>query len=212
MSQLLTSTEATDASATLYDRHHDRIRGYCLGQLRHCEEADDAAQSTFLYAFASLQRGVAPRNELPWLFTIAHNVCRTRRRSLRRRSRLESAVDLDTLSESVGRDDPSCDELEGLGTALAAMPENQRRALLPRRHTSPPPRAAVQPAGALPQRAVVTATAATPQPAGALHPTTKGVARSAVAQKEATPATGQVSTPAAPASSSFRPSAHPAPA
>ena len=130
MSQLLTSTEATDATATLYDRHHDRIRGYCLGQLRHCEEADDAAQSTFLYAFAALQRGVAPRNELPWLYTIAHNVCRTRRRALRQRERVESSVDLDTLHETVGRSDPSRDDIDGLANALAQLPATQRDALL----------------------------------------------------------------------------------
>ncbi len=87
-------------------------------------------QSTFLYAFSSLQRGVAPCNELPWLFTIAHNVCRTRKRSLRRRSRLEAGIDIDSLCETVGRDDPSRDDLENLGDALAALPENQRRALL----------------------------------------------------------------------------------
>ena len=130
MTQLLQKTEATEATATLFDHHHARIRAYCLSQLRDCEEANDAAQSTFIYAFAALQRGVAPRNELPWLFTIAHNVCRTRRRSLRRRSRLESGVDIDSLSESVGRDDPSRDDLHRLGTSLAALPENQRKALL----------------------------------------------------------------------------------
>ncbi len=130
MTQLLERTQATDATAALFDRHYSRIRAYCLGQLRDCEEANDAAQSTFLYAFAALQRGVAPRNELAWLFTMAHNVCRTRRRSLRRRSRLESGVDIDSLSESVGRDDPPRDDLDRLGTSLAALPENQRKALL----------------------------------------------------------------------------------
>jgi RNA polymerase sigma factor (sigma-70 family) len=130
LTQLLEKTEATDATAALFDRQYGRIRAYCLGQLRDGEEANDAAQSTFLYAFAALQRGVAPRNELPWLFTIAHNVCRTRRRSLRRRSRLESGVDIDSLSESVGRDDPPRDDLERLGISLAALPENQRKALL----------------------------------------------------------------------------------
>jgi RNA polymerase sigma factor (sigma-70 family) len=130
MTQLLEKTEATEATATLFNRHYGRIRAYCLGQLRDSEEANDAAQSTFLYAFAALQRGVAPRNELPWLFTIAHNVCRTRRRSLRRRSRLESGVDLDSLSEIVGRDDTPRDDLDRLGTSLAALPENQRKALL----------------------------------------------------------------------------------
>jgi RNA polymerase sigma factor (sigma-70 family) len=130
MTQVLHDTGATAATATLFDRHHARIRAYCLGQLREREEANDAAQSTFLYALAALQRGVAPRNELPWLFTIAHNVCRTRRRSLRRRSRLESGVDIDSVSETIGRDDPSRDDLERLGTSLAALPENQRKALL----------------------------------------------------------------------------------
>jgi RNA polymerase sigma factor (sigma-70 family) len=130
MTALLQKAEASDTAATLYDRHHRRILGYCLGQLRDREEANDAVQSTFLYAFSSLQRGVAPRNELAWLFTIAHNVCRTRRRSLRRRSRVEAAVDIDTLSETVGRNDPSREELDGLGSSLAALPETQRRALL----------------------------------------------------------------------------------
>lgn len=130
MSQLLQKPPATDATAMLYDRHHRRIRGYCLGQLRDSEEANDAVQSTFLYAFSSLQRGVEPREELPWLFTIAHNVCRTRKRSLRRRSRLESDVALDSVCDVIGRDDPSRDELEALGTTLASLPENQRRAFL----------------------------------------------------------------------------------
>jgi RNA polymerase sigma factor (sigma-70 family) len=130
MTQVLHTTGATEATATLYESHHRRIRGSCLGQLRDSEEANDAMQSTFLYAFAALQRGVAPRNELPWLFTIAHNVCRTRRRSLLRRSRLEAAIDIDSLCDSVGRDDTSHEDLDALGSSLAALPENQRRALL----------------------------------------------------------------------------------
>jgi RNA polymerase sigma-70 factor (ECF subfamily) len=128
--QLIEKPAAREATATLYDRHYRRIRGYCLGQLRDCEEANDAVQATFLYAFSSLQRGVEPREELPWLFTIAHNVCRTRRRSLRRRSRLEADVDLDSVCDTIGRDDPSRDDLEALGTSLAALPESQRRAFL----------------------------------------------------------------------------------
>jgi RNA polymerase sigma factor (sigma-70 family) len=121
---------AADATATLFDQYHARIHAYCLGQLRNRDEADDAVQSTFLYAFALLQRGVTPRAELPWLYTIAHNVCRTRRRSLKRRSRVEAGVDLETLHETVGRNDPSRDELDGLDRSLAELPEAQRHALL----------------------------------------------------------------------------------
>src|SRR5581483_11497756 len=126
----LRAPAAARTAGALFDRHHRRIRGYCLHQLRDRQEAEDAVQSTFLYALSSLQRGVAPRSELPWLYTIAHNVCRTQRRSLRRRRRLEAGVDVGSLAEVVGRDDPSSEELDGLGSALAALPENQRRALI----------------------------------------------------------------------------------
>ena len=119
-----------DAAASLYRLHRARIYSYCLGQLRDRQEADDAVQSTFLYAFASLQRGVQPKAALPWLYTIAHNVCRTRRRALKRRSRLESDADLDTLHESVGRDDPQREDVAGLSASLAALPRMQRQALL----------------------------------------------------------------------------------
>ena len=119
-----------DTTASLYSQHHHRIHAYCLGQLRDRTEADDAVQSTFLYAFALLQRGVRPRTELPWLYTIAHNVCRTRRRSLKRRMKLESGVDLHTLHDTLGRDDPARDDLDSLGTSLAELPETQRQAFL----------------------------------------------------------------------------------
>jgi RNA polymerase sigma factor (sigma-70 family) len=120
----------SDAAAALYSLHRQRIYAYCVGQLRNRQEADDAVQSTFLYAFALLQRGETPRSELPWLYTIAHNVCRTRRRALKRRSRLESAVDLETLQDSVGRNDPPREELSGLASSLATLPAAQRNALL----------------------------------------------------------------------------------
>jgi RNA polymerase sigma factor (sigma-70 family) len=114
----------------LYSLHRQRIYAYCRGQLRDSQEADDAVQSTFLYALALLRRGETPRAALPWLYTIAHNVCRTRRRALKRRSRLESAVDLDTVQDSVGRNDPPREELAGLEKSLAALPATQRNALL----------------------------------------------------------------------------------
>jgi len=38
------------------------------------EEAEDAAQATFLSALRALERGVVPRMEANWLFTIARNL------------------------------------------------------------------------------------------------------------------------------------------
>jgi len=89
--------DADGDAAALYAQHRDRIREYCIGQLRDRQEAEDALQTTLLYAFTLLKRGTNPRRPLPWLYTIAHNVCRTRRRALKRRNRIESPVDLDTL-------------------------------------------------------------------------------------------------------------------
>jgi RNA polymerase sigma factor (sigma-70 family) len=121
---------ADEDAATLYDCYCDRIREYCYGQLRDRQEADDAVQSTFLYAFTLLRRGETPRKPLPWLYTIAHNVCRTRRRALKRRSRVESGVDLDAVQETIGRSDPQHEDLAHLASSLAALPLSQRTALL----------------------------------------------------------------------------------
>jgi RNA polymerase sigma factor (sigma-70 family) len=117
-------------AAALYSLYRDRIREYCVGQLRDRQEAEDALQTTFLYAFTLLERGTQPRRPLPWLYTIAHNVCRTRRRALKRRNQVESPVDLDTLHESIGRPDPPREDVAQLETFLAALPATQRTALL----------------------------------------------------------------------------------
>jgi RNA polymerase sigma factor (sigma-70 family) len=124
------ATRPADAAATLFSAYRDRIREYCRGQLHERQEAEDALQSTFLYAYMLLERGVTPRRPLPWLYAIARNVCRTRRRALRHRGRVESPVDLDTLHETIGRDDPTPDDLDGLADALSGLPATQRHALL----------------------------------------------------------------------------------
>lgn len=125
-----TAAPPREEVAALYEQYRRRIREYCIGQLRDRQEADDAVQSTFMYAFTLLQRGTSPQRPLPWLYTIAHNVCRTRRRALKRRNRLESGVDLETIHDSVGRPDPSRDELAQLKSSLGALPHAQRDALL----------------------------------------------------------------------------------
>ena len=52
----------------LYERHADRIFGFCRRRLRSHQEAEDAVQTTFLQAFRALQRGVVPVSETAWLF------------------------------------------------------------------------------------------------------------------------------------------------
>jgi len=119
-----------EATRQLFEKHRQRIFGYCLGQLGNRCDAEDAVQTTFLYAFGCLERGVVPDAELAWLFKIALNVCRTRRRTLGRRRRIEAPVDLDECQYALAAPERGDNELLGLSSALAAMPPNQRSALL----------------------------------------------------------------------------------
>jgi RNA polymerase sigma factor (sigma-70 family) len=107
------------------------VFGFCLSRLGSREEAEDAAQSTFLNAHRALQRGVTPDSELAWLLTIAHNVCLTRRRSTWRRGRVEASHDLDSMQDYLPAPlrEPA-DELITLTDALEHLPETQRRAIL----------------------------------------------------------------------------------
>src|SRR5438552_219681 len=82
-----------EAAGQLYERYARRVFVFARGRLPTREEAEDAVQTTFLYAFRSLQRGIVPRHELAWLLTIAANVCRARQRSARRRQGHEAPVD-----------------------------------------------------------------------------------------------------------------------
>jgi RNA polymerase sigma-70 factor (ECF subfamily) len=120
---------ATREAARLFEAYSEQLLGYCLGQLGSRSEAEDAVQTTFLYAFRALRRGVIPECESAWLTTIARNVCHAQRRTLSRRGPLSTDVDLDTVA--LARPDGDEDSvLLGLKEALASIPERQRQALL----------------------------------------------------------------------------------
>jgi RNA polymerase sigma factor (sigma-70 family) len=126
------ATRPGDAEAArLYAAHSAEILSFCRRQLPSLGEAEDALQTTYLYALRALRRGVVPECERAWLTTIAKNVCHTQRRTLGRRGTLTSEVDLDRIALA----QPVPDEAELVGTlrdALAALPENQRSALVMR--------------------------------------------------------------------------------
>jgi RNA polymerase sigma-70 factor (ECF subfamily) len=102
-----------------------------LKQLRSREDADDAVQTTFIYALQSLRRGVVPQMELPWLLTIARNACSTRRRSGSRRGAYETPHDLESIQDRLATPErPDVATGEDFLHALRAIPESQRTALL----------------------------------------------------------------------------------
>jgi RNA polymerase sigma factor (sigma-70 family) len=120
----------TSPAQVLFEGHGARILQYCRWQLRNREDAEDALQTTFLYAVRALQRGVVPANERAWLLTIARNVCLSRRQAARRRDGFEVARDPQVLADAVPGPERRRDELMGLGEALESLPEQQRRAIL----------------------------------------------------------------------------------
>jgi RNA polymerase sigma factor (sigma-70 family) len=119
----------TEAAEGLYNRHHRSVYAFCLARLRDRDEAADAVQTTFMYALGALRRGVTPSFEVPWLLTIARNVCRTRGAARTRRRHLELATDPQELADLA----PAPERVEllaGIDDALARLPEQQRRAVL----------------------------------------------------------------------------------
>jgi RNA polymerase sigma factor (sigma-70 family) len=115
-------------AARLYEEHTEWLLRYCTRQLGGLTDAEDAIQTTFLYAFRALRRGVVPECERAWLTTIARNVCHSQRRA---EKRSPDTVELDV--ERIALAQPDVQEvgfMEDVRTALAALPDNQRRALV----------------------------------------------------------------------------------
>jgi RNA polymerase sigma-70 factor (ECF subfamily) len=114
----------------MFERHGARVLAYCRRRLRSHEEAEDALQTTFLYACRGLQRGVVPVTEIAWLLKIAHNVCLSHWDSDRRRRRLELVRDPERLDASTPAAAGEHDDLLALETALADLTDLQRQAIL----------------------------------------------------------------------------------
>jgi RNA polymerase sigma factor (sigma-70 family) len=122
---------ADEAASRLFEEQSEWLLAYCTRQLRDRDDAEDAVQATFLYAFRALRRGVVPECERAWLTTIAKNVCHTHRRTSRRRP--ESALELDL--DRIALAQPDLEEvgfMDDVRAALSSLPANQRRALLRR--------------------------------------------------------------------------------
>lgn len=123
----------------LVDLHKRAVYGLCVRLLRHPEEARDAAQETFVRAYAALPTFDPTQPFAPWLLRIARNHCLDlgRRRSVRP---TEVPLDGDPAEGGAGElpdpDAPRGDEaLErretagALARAVAALPGNYREVI-----------------------------------------------------------------------------------
>jgi RNA polymerase sigma-70 factor, ECF subfamily len=113
----------------------------CVRRFLGCspEEAQDLAQEAFLRVWRERARFQPRAAFSTWLFTIALNLCRNRRRTAGRRP---APVSIDELArnhepEHTGEDPfarlRGAEVASRVGRALAALPPNQRAALLLKR-------------------------------------------------------------------------------
>ncbi|MGH2996075.1 MAG: RNA polymerase sigma factor, partial [Gaiellaceae bacterium] len=109
--------------------HGRMVYGVCRLLLRDREEAEDAAQQTFLSAYRSLLTGAEPREPAAWLGTIARNECRARVRARMATPLVPIRDDegpTDELEHLAGRRE----EIGALCEALAELPHHQRQAVV----------------------------------------------------------------------------------
>lgn len=127
------SREEPEAFAGVFDRHYDRIAAYVRRRLD--EGAEDVTADTFVAAFQQRERFRAEHDSaLPWLYGIATNMIRGRRRSERRRLRAYCQHagrerDLDDSPDLDGRLDAAADAPR-VARALERLPRRDRDALL----------------------------------------------------------------------------------
>jgi RNA polymerase sigma-70 factor (ECF subfamily) len=114
--------------AGLFEQHGRTVYGLCRLLLRDADEAEDAAQQSFLSAYRALRSGVVPRDPGAWLATIARNECRNRVR-VRMREPLALEPQLlagESLDDAVARSE----QVTELKAALLELPDKQREAVL----------------------------------------------------------------------------------
>jgi RNA polymerase sigma-70 factor (ECF subfamily) len=129
----LAQNGSRDALERLIMRHERRIFALAFRMTGSVDDAQDAAQETFIRLHLRIRQIDAQRGAGPWLCAVAVNVCRDIGRG-RRRSRLipmpPAAFDLaDALPDPERRFSVRESE-ECLRAALATLPEKERAALL----------------------------------------------------------------------------------
>ena len=113
-----------DASAAFVRRFQSRVYGLALTMLRDRELADDAAQEAFVRAWRYAPSYDARRGAVAtWLLSIARNVSIDI-------ARVKPAVPVDPGVVAAHDETPDVPERERVRQAVAALPPDQRRALV----------------------------------------------------------------------------------
>lgn len=116
------------AFAELVKRYQRPVYALCNRYLRG-SEAEDVAQETFVKAFLHVREIDSARPILPWLYTVARNLCLDRLRRRKFEANVEPSPNTASAEPSVDDAVAGRIDLERLKTAFAALPEGPREAL-----------------------------------------------------------------------------------
>lgn len=113
----------------LFEQHGRMVYGVCRLLLRDRQEAEDAAQQTFLSAHRSILGGTEPREAAAWLGAIARNECHARNRA---RMAMPLALVHDDDAPAPGMEEVAAqrEEIAALAEALGELPKTQRDAVV----------------------------------------------------------------------------------
>src|SRR5437867_1642096 len=121
---------AGDQSAmlALVERFRGQVFGLCYRMLGQRQDAEDAAQETFVRVLKNLHRWDQNRDFQPWLLAIAGNRCRTALAARRKRPASDSAVEL--IADNAPDQRPAQQLAEEVRLALAELRPEYRQAFL----------------------------------------------------------------------------------
>ncbi len=117
-----------DAFGLLFERHARTIYNYCFRRTGTWDAAEDLVSMVFLEAWRRRSKRLPIGKELPWLYGIATNVIRNRRRSERRYAAALRRVAAPECSPSFEDDsDARIDDEELMARALDLLAHLPRR-------------------------------------------------------------------------------------
>src|SRR6476661_8639346 len=112
----------------LVERFQGQVFGLCYRMLGQRQDAEDAAQETFVRVLKNLHRWDSARDFQPWLFAIAGNRCRTALAARRKRPATDAAMEL--VADDAPDLRPAQQLAEEVRLALAELRPEYRRAFL----------------------------------------------------------------------------------
>jgi RNA polymerase sigma-70 factor (ECF subfamily) len=130
--ELMMQVRAGDVEqlSMLFERHHSRLFGFCLGILGNREAARDLVQEVFfrLLKYRDSFRPDAPF--APWLYRLARNACIDQLRKSGREVISDTDFERPDPTPLVPEELERREELAKLRTALGRLPEDKRELLL----------------------------------------------------------------------------------